>query len=461
MFDSLTSALARAFEKLRGHGRLTEANIEEGLRAVRVALLEADVHFKVVKDLIERVKARAVGEEVLRAVAPSQQIVKVFHDELVQVLGGKAAELELPQEAPAVILLAGLQGSGKTTSAAKLALHLQKKGKKTLLVAADLKRPGAVEQLKTLGAALRIPVYSEEGGVRASAVARRGVERGRVEGADVAILDTAGRLHVDEEMMREIAEVKEATKPHRVLLVLDAMTGQDAVASARAFADRLGLDGVILTKLDGDARGGAALSVRTVVGCPILFVGVGEKTADLEPFHPDRMASRILGMGDVVSLVERAQEVIREEDAQAELEKLTAGEFTLEDLFQNLQRLKRMGPLKKVLGLLPGGLGNALEGMDDRSFSRTESIFLSMTPEERRHPDRIDGGRRARIARGSGNPVSAVNDLLHAHRAMRKQMKEVGSLLSGGGGASRMLKQLRRRGFPPGSGFPGAGAGAR
>jgi signal recognition particle subunit SRP54 len=460
LFESLTSGLARAFEKLRGGGRLTEANIEEGLRAVRVALLEADVHFKVVKDLLDRVKSRAVGEEVVRSVSPSQQIVQVFHEELVAVLGGKAAELELPSEAPAVLLLAGLQGSGKTTTAAKLALHFQKKGKKPLLVAADLKRPGAVDQLRTLGDALKIPVHFEERAQRAAGVAMRGVERGRGEGADIVILDTAGRLHVDEEMMREIAEVKAATKPHRVLLVLDAMTGQDAVASARAFADRLGLDGVLLTKLDGDARGGAALSVRTVVGCPILFVGVGEKTADLEPFHPDRMASRILGMGDVVSLVEKAKEVIREEEAEAALGKLAAGEFSLEDLFQNLQRLKRMGPLKKVLGLLPGGFGNALEAVDERSFSKMEAIFLSMTPSERRHPDRIDGSRRARIARGSGNPVSAVNDLLQAHRAMRKQMKGVGSLLSGGGGASKLMKQMRRRGLPfrPGSGFPGPGA---
>jgi signal recognition particle subunit SRP54 len=458
LFESLTAALTRALEKFRAPGKLTEQNVEEGLRAVRQALLGADVHFRVARELVDRVRSRAVGEEVIRSVTPSQQIVKLFHDELVEALGGKTAALALPERA--TLLLAGLQGSGKTTTAAKLAAHFASKGRRPLLVAADLKRPGAAEQLRTLGERAGIPVYAEESARRAPAVCARALERARESGADLVVLDTAGRLHVDEEMMEEIAQVREATRPDRVLLVLDAMTGQDAVSSAKAFADRLGLDGVLLTKLDGDARGGAALSVRNVVGVPILFVGVGEKLEDFEPFHPERMASRILGMGDVVTLVEKAQAAMDEEEAAAAAERILEGSFTLEDLQQNLQRMRKLGPLRQVVSLLPGAWGSLLDQVDEKAMRRTEAVFQSMTPHERRHPEILDGSRRARIARGSGNPVSAVNDLLRAHRAMQKQMKSFRGLLAGK--SRRQLLDSMKRMAPPGgwgSGLPGAGAG--
>ncbi len=457
MFESLSSALSKAFDKFRGPTKLTEQNIEEGLRLIRQSLLEADVHFKVVKDFMERVKSRAIGEEVIRSVQPSEQIVKVFHDELVGLMGPQS-RLEFAKTAPTVILVAGLQGSGKTTSCAKLALHFQKKKMRTLLVAADLQRPAAVEQLKQLGKQLSLTVYSETQG-RASGVCERGVELARKESYEMVILDTAGRLHVDDALMSELAEIQNRVKPHQVLFVADAMTGQDAVNSAKAFHDRLHLNGVVLTKMDGDSRGGAAMSIKAITGAAILFVGTGENPGDLEEFYPDRVASRILGMGDVVSLVEKAKEVIDEEQAAADAKKMFSGDFTLDDMYRQLQMVKKMGPIQKLFGMLPGmgGMGEMLQQVDQKDFARMEAIFSSMTMQERRHADLLDGSRRQRIALGSGNPVSRVNDLLKSYKLMQKQMKGIGKLsgMSGKDKKRWMAEMQRRSGFkgPKGLGF--------
>lgn len=455
MFDSLSSALSRAFEKFRGPRQLTEENIEEGLRVVRQALLEADVQFQVARDFIQKVKARALGEELIKSVRPSEQIVKIFQDELTGLMGPEA-RLEMAKQAPTIVLVAGLQGSGKTTTCAKLALFFNKKKFRPLLVAADLQRPAAVEQLRQLGKQLNLPVYSEEKG-RASGVCQRGVEEAKRQGCDLVILDTAGRLHVDDALMSELAEVKTRVQPHHVVFVCDAMTGQDAVNSAKAFHEKLNVTGVILTKIDGDTRGGAAMSVKAVTGAPILFVGTGEKPSDLEEFHPDRIASRILGMGDIVSLVEKAKEVVDEEKAAEDYEKLMGGSFTLEDMYRQIQMVKKLGPLQKVMGMLPGmgGMKEMMGQVDEKDFARMEAIFSSMTPYERRHPDEIDGHRRQRIALGSGNPVSKVNDLLKSHKFMKKQMKGLGKM--GGMSAKekkRMLQEMQRRAgggkLPPG-----------
>lgn len=421
----------------------------EGLRLVRQSLLEADVNYKVVRDFLEKVKQRAVGEDLIRSVRPAEQIVKIFQDELVSLMGPEG-RLELAKSPPTVVLMAGLQGSGKTTTCAKLALFFNKKKMRSLLVAADLQRPAAVEQLRLLGRQLSIPVYSEEKG-RPSGVCARAVEEAGSQGFDLVILDTAGRLHVDDSLMAELAEIRERTAAHRLLFVCDAMTGQDAVNSAKVFHDRLRLDGVILTKLDGDTRGGAAMSVRAVTGAPVLFVGVGEKPSDLEVFHPDRIASRILGMGDIVSLVEKAKEVVDEEKAAEEYEKLLGGGFSLEDMYLQLQMVRKMGSFKKIVGMLPGlgGFGEMMGQVDEREFGRMDAIFTSMTAEERRHADLLDGSRRQRIAKGSGNPVSRVNDLLKSFKFMRKQVKGVGKV----GAMSpkerkRWLSEMQRR-FKP------------
>ena len=397
------------------------------MREVRLALLEADVNFEVVKDFVGRVRERAVGADVLKSLTPGQQVVKIVHEELTALMGAGDSKLAFAGRPPTVILLAGLQGSGKTTAAAKLALLLRKEGRKPGLVAADLQRPAAIDQLEQLGRELQMPVFSEE---RADpvAAAREGLERAREEGLDTVILDTAGRLHVDEPLMEELAAVRDATRPTNVLLVLDSMTGQDAVRVAEAFAERVAFDGVVLTKLDGDARGGAALSVKAVTGKPIKLISVGEKLDQLEYFHPDRMASRILGMGDVLSLIEKAEAAV-EEDERDDMEKrLMQGEFTFDDFLRSYKMLRRMGPVQGVLKLIPG-LGSQLEGLDqvdDRQLARVEAIVLSMTPQERSFPHVIDGSRRQRIAKGSGTSVEQVNGLLEARKQMAKMMKQLG-----------------------------------
>ena len=421
MFDTLTGALSAAFQKLRGRGTLTEKDVAEALREVRRALLEADVHIRVAKEFVEAVQRRAVGEEVLRSVTPGQQVVKIVHDELVRLMGPPGEPIRKASPGPTVVLLAGLQGSGKTTTAGKLATLLKKEGLKVLLAAADLQRPAAVEQLKILGTQAGVPVHTEGG--TPLKVCQKALEAARAGGADVLLLDTAGRLHVDEALMEEVTAIAKATGPHEVLFVCDAMTGQDAVASAKAFSQALPLTGVILTKLDGDARGGAALSVRAVTGAPLRFAGTGEKLDRLEPFHPERMASRILGMGDVVSLVERAQQSMDLEEAARMQEKMLKASFTLEDMLSQLRQFRKMGPIKEILAMLPGMGQMAGEG-DEKGLTHVEAVILSMTPHERRHPEVLDGRRKARVARGSGRPVQEVNQLLKMHDGMKRMMKQ-------------------------------------
>jgi signal recognition particle subunit SRP54 len=428
MFETLTQRLTQSFAFLRGQRELTEANLEEGLRQVRQALLEADVHYQVAKDLTERVRQRIVGEKRIAGVDATAQFVHAFHQELVQLLGPQDARIEFAKNGPTVVLLAGLQGSGKTTTCAKLAKHFREKhGKRPLLVAADVKRPAAVEQLRVLGAQIGVPVYWKAG-QRPPDLCLQGVAHARVAGADFVLLDTAGRLHVDEEMMQEVVEIASAVRPTDTVLVVDAMTGQDAVNSAKAFHERLALTGVILTKLDGDARGGAAVSLQAVTGAPILFAGVGEKIDDLDAFQPERMAGRILGMGDVVGLVERAQASISETEAQASFEKMVLGSFTLEDMLAQLRMVRRLGPMKKVLGMMPGlsQLGDL--DVDDKQMNRLEALFTSMTPRERIQPDLLDMSRRRRIARGSGQELGAVNELLKRYKEMKLVMRQMSKL---------------------------------
>jgi len=426
MLDSLTNRLTGILDRLRGFGRLTEENIQEALREVRVALLEADVNFKVAKTFIDRVRVKAVGQDVLQSLTPGQQVVKVVRDELVDLLGGSAHRLAMAPHPPTVVMLVGLQGSGKTTSAAKLARHFQKQGQHPLLAAVDVYRPAAVEQLKTLGAQLGIPVVGEatQRPVDICAAARDEAAR---RGLSPLILDTAGRLHIDEEMLEELRAIKRAVGPHHVLLVVDAMTGQDAVTVADKFNAAIGIDAVILTKMDGDARGGAALSVRQVTGRPIAFVGVGEKTDALEPFHPDRLAQRILGMGDVLSLVEKAQATVDAGQAEALAQKIRDDTFTLEDFATQLKQLRSMGPLGQLMDMVPffkgaKGLPKEMTG-EEQELDRYGAIIASMTPHERREPSVINGSRRARIARGSGTSVSDVNRLLKQYAQLRKMMK--------------------------------------
>ena len=426
MFESLTQRLSQSFSFLRGKKELTPENVDEGLRSVRQALLEADVHFQLARDFTERVRTRLLGEERLKGVDPSEQFVHAFHRELVELMGPEDARLVVAKSGPTVILMAGLQGAGKTTTCAKLAKYLREKHqRRPLLVAADIKRPAAVEQLQVLGKRLDVPVF-HRAGLKPPELCAEGVEEARRRGCDVVILDTAGRLHVDDELMAEVAEIARRTKPHNQLLVVDAMTGQDAVASAKAFHERLELTGVILTKLDGDARGGAAVSLKAVTGRPILFIGTGEKIEDLDAFSAERMAGRILGMGDVVGLVERAQSQISEQEAQQSYEKMVLGSFTLEDMLAQIRMVRKLGPIKKLMGMMPGmgGLADQVN-VDDRQMNRLEALFTSMTPKERLHPELIDMSRRRRIARGSGQEVGAVNDLLKRHKDMKKLMKEL------------------------------------
>jgi signal recognition particle subunit SRP54 len=425
VFDTLSDRLQGALGDLRKRGRLDEEAISRAMREVRLALLEADVNFDVVKDFVARVREQALGQEVLKSVTPGQQVVKIVHDELTALMGSGDSRLAFASRPPTVILLAGLQGSGKTTAAAKLALLLRKDGRKPGLVAADLQRPAAIDQLEQLGAQIDVPVYT--GTDDPVAVARDGVEAAKADGLDTVILDTAGRLHVDEALMDELVAVRDATRPTNVLLVLDSMTGQDAVQVAEAFAERVAFDGVVLTKLDGDARGGAALSVKGVTGKPIKLASVGERLDQLEYFHPDRMASRILGMGDVLTLVEKAEAAVEEDDAKELEKRMLKGEFTFDDFLRSYKMLRRMGPLQGVLKLIPG-VGNldGLENVDERQMGRVEAIVLSMTPQERRFPHVIDGSRRKRIAAGSGATVEQVNQLLEARKQMAKMMKQLG-----------------------------------
>ncbi|MEM1449318.1 MAG: signal recognition particle protein [Planctomycetota bacterium] len=439
MFETLTERLTGSFSFFRNKKELTEANIDEGLATVRQALLEADVHFKLAKDFTDRVKERALGDERLRGVEASDQFVHAVHAELVDLMGPEDATLAVAKSGPTVILMAGLQGAGKTTTCAKLAKHLRDQhGKRPLMVAADVKRPAAVEQLRVLGRAIDIPVFHLEGATPPD-VCRAGVAEAAAGGNDVVILDTAGRLHVDDELMDEVAQIAAVTRPHNQVLVVDAMTGQDAVQSAKSFHERLELTGVILTKMDGDARGGAAVSLKEITGAPILFLGAGEKVDDLDPFVAERMAGRILGMGDVVGLVETAQQKIDEDEAQATYEKMVMGSFTLEDMLGMFRMVRKMGPMKKVLGMMPG-MGQAAQNLDidDKQMNRLEALFTSMTPRERIEPDLLDMSSRRRVARGAGQDVGAVNELLKRFKDMRKMMKQLnkmglGSMLGGKG----------------------------
>ncbi|MCB0720035.1 MAG: signal recognition particle protein [Bacteroidetes bacterium] len=437
MFENLTEKLDDAIKKLSGQGRINDLNIAETMREIRRALLDADVNYQVAREFTDRVKTEALGEKVITAVSPGQQLVKIVYDELVGLLGREAVGLEFAPNPPTVILVAGLQGSGKTTFCGKLATFLKSQGRSPLLAAADVYRPAAVDQLKTLGEQAGVPVFSivENGEVVKDAVrvAREGVAEARKTARDVIIVDTAGRLHVDEEMMAEVANIKKAVSPNEILFVVDSMTGQDAVNTAKEFNDRLDFDGVVLTKLDGDTRGGAALSIRSVVEKPIKFASTGEKLDALTPFYPDRMAQRILGMGDVVSFVERAQDQYDEKQAEKLRKKITSEKFDLEDFYDQLQRLKSMGSLTDLLGMIPG-LGKQLKNfdVDDDAFKHIEAIIQSMTPDERRNPDVINGSRRRRIALGSGLEVSDVNQMLKQFRDMKKMMKTVTKLMGKG-----------------------------
>jgi signal recognition particle subunit SRP54 len=439
MFESLTDKLQRVFENLGKRGMLTEADVNAALREVRLALLEADVNYKVVKDFVKRVRERAVGIEVHRKLSPAQQVVKIVHEELMETLG-EPGRLDLGKQSPHVIMLVGLQGSGKTTAAAKLALRLRKDGRRPLMVAADTYRPAAVKQLETLGRQIDIPVHSEGVKPPPPKICANAVNTARKNAYDVVILDTAGRLQIDEGMMRELEAIKRETKPVEVLLIADAMTGQEAVNVAQGFHERVGITGLILTKVDGDARGGAAISMREVTGVPIKFLGVGEKVDALELFHPDRLASRILGMGDMLSLIERAEQTMDQEEAQKAAEKLLGGEFNLEDFLGQLQQLKQMGPMSQLMEMIPGFRGVAKEvspEVTDREMRKIEAIINSMTREERRRPKIINASRKRRIARGSGTQVQDVNALLTQFKQMQRMMKQ---LTSGRGkGLLRML----------------------
>ncbi|MCC6737571.1 MAG: signal recognition particle protein [Planctomycetia bacterium] len=440
MFESLTDKLTGVFRRLAGKGRLSESNIQEGLREVRVALLEADVNLIVVKEFLKKVSEKAVGEDVIKSVQPSQQIVKVIYDEMVALMGPADPAIAKNANRPTVVMMCGLQGSGKTTTCAKLAKLFMKKGAKPLLVAADIQRPAAIDQLKTLGAALEIPVHAEAGG-RPPMICKRGIEAAEKLGRDLVILDTAGRLHIDEALMAEVKEVADVTKPDQILLVVDSMTGQDAVNSAKQFNDRLPLTGVVLTKLDGDTRGGAALSIKYITGKPIKFVGVGEKIEDLSEFYPDRMAQRILGMGDVISLVEKAQEAVDQETARRFATKMYKNEIDLQDFLEQIGQMEKMGPISQIVSMIPG-MGQLMGGKEDDmqgEFSRMKAIIQSMTVDERRHPEIIDGSRRKRIARGSGRTLPEINNLLKQFKDLRKMMKGFGS-----GKFARMMGKYRK-----------------
>ncbi len=428
MFENLSDKLTGIFQRLQSRGRLTEKDLDDALGQVRRALLEADVNFRVARDFVARVKERSQGTEVLQSLSPGQQVVKIVHEELTEILSGGDHRLLPASQLPTVLLLAGLQGSGKTTTAAKLALQLRRQGHTCLLIAADLRRPAAISQLETLGRQLDVQVYSEDpNSATAVQVARAGVKRAQQLGVTWAIIDTGGRLHIDDELMGELEEIKSAVSPHETLLVVDAMTGQDAVNSAQEFNQRLSLSGLILTKLDGDARGGAALSVTRVTGVPIKYVGVGERSDALEQFHPDRMASRILAMGDVLTLIEKAQEAVDEDQAKEMERKFRQATFDLEDFLQQIQSVKKMGSLTQIMEMIPGMsqmAGRMPADFDEKQIQRVEAIIRSMTPEERHRPEIINGSRRRRIAKGSGTTAQDINQLLNQFRQTQKLMKQ-------------------------------------
>ena len=479
MFDNLSSKFESILKKVRGKGRLTEADVDEVLGEIRAALLDADVNVSVARTVVSRIREQAVGAELSQALDPSQQIIKIVNQELTAILGGETLKITYASKPPTVVLMAGLQGSGKTTSAAKLARWFKSQGRQPLLVGADLQRPAAVEQLRTLGRQIDVPVFSEPGDPVSTAT--RGLAEARRIGRDVLIVDTAGRLSIDAQLMDEIRRISDSVQPNYTFLVIDAMTGQDAVNTAQAFNDTLEIDGVILSKLDGDARGGAALSVKEVIGKPIAFAATGEKIDAFEQFHPDRMAGRILGMGDVLTLIEQAEQVFEKEAAEAAATKMFDGEFTLEDFLEQLQQVKKMGPISGIMGMLPGmpkELKNAEIG--DDQLKVTEAIIRSMTPDERRSPDIINGSRRARIAKGSGTTVPEVNRLVKQFGEMQKMMKQMGGLAGrktgkkgkapkmnpvkmakamkqmGAGDLSALGNLAGSQGFPGQSGLPGS-----
>ncbi len=436
MFESLSDRLDRSFRLLKGQGRITEINVAETLKDVRRALLDADVHFKIAKTFADTVKEKALGEKILTSVKPGDMMVKIVHDELVRLMGGEMEDINL-KGSPAVILIAGLQGSGKTTFSGKLANHLKnKKGMNPLMIAGDVYRPAAIEQLKVLGEQVDVPVYSEDGNKDPVKIAKAGIKHARQQGRNVVIIDTAGRLAIDEQMMTEIESVKKAVSPQEILFVVDSMTGQDAVNTAREFNERLDFNGVVLTKLDGDTRGGAALSIRSVVNKPIKFVSAGEKLDSLDVFHPSRMADRILGMGDIVSLVEKAQEQFDEEEARKLHKKIARNQFNFDDFLSQIQQIKKMGNLKDLAGMIPG-VGKAMKNldMDDDAFKGIEAIIHSMTPGERSNPNILNGTRRKRIAFGSGTTIQEVNRLIKQFGETRKMMK----MMSGGKNLSKMM----------------------
>jgi signal recognition particle subunit SRP54 len=428
MFDNLSEKLDAAFKRLRGHGTLTEKNISDGLREVRLALLEADVNFKVVKQFIVDIKERSLGQEVMTSLTPGQQIVKIVNEELAGLMGGQHEDLNLSGRHPVSLMLVGLQGSGKTTTTGKLAIHLRKKGRKPYLVPADVYRPAAIDQLQKLGQQLDVPVFDSHTDMSPVDICQKARVAAQKEGCDTVLLDTAGRLHIDEALMGELQQIKAAVQPSDILLVADAMTGQDAVNMAKAFDDALGIGGVVLTKMDGDARGGAALSIKSITRKPIKFIGVGEKLNDLEAFHPDRMASRILGMGDVLTMIEKAQEAVDVKEAAALEKKLRKNQFTLEDFKDQLAQVRKMGSLSELMGMMPG-MGKLKQmknfEVDDNELVRIEAMINSMTPKERRQHNIINGSRRRRIAKGSGTKVQDVNQLLKNYTQVMKMMKKL------------------------------------
>jgi len=429
MFDNLSDRLQNIFKKMRGHGKLSEKQVGEVMREIRLALLEADVNFKVVKDFIAKVQERAVGEEVLRSLTPAQQVIKIVDEELTELLGSSNEKIDFGGRPPACVMLVGLQGSGKTTATVKLAVHLKNQGRHPMMVAADIYRPAAIDQLEKLGEQAGIEVYSDRS-ARPEAIVEAGIRKAEKEGLDTVLIDTAGRLHIDEEMMQELVRIRRDFSPSETLLVVDAMTGQDAVNVAQAFGEDVGFDGIILTKLDGDARGGAALSIKAVTGKPVKFASVGEKIGDLEPFYPDRMSSRILGMGDMLTLIEKAQSTYDEEKAKELEKKLRKQQFTLEDFLDQMGQLKQMGPLDQILGMIPGISASKLKGLqvDEGQIKQVEAIIQSMTPEERRKPQIIGASRKQRIARGSGTSTQDVNRLLQQFQQMQKLIKQFGKM---------------------------------
>lgn len=444
-FESLTNKLQAAFKNIKSKGKLSEQDIKDAMREVKLALLEADVNYKVVRTFVKNVSEKAVGEEVMKSLTPGQQVIKIVKEEMIELLGGTQSKLTFSNRPPTVLMMVGLQGAGKTTTSGKLGGLLKKQGKRPLLVACDVYRAAAIKQLQVVGAELELPVFTIEGSQDPVAIAGEALEHAKRHGNDVVILDTAGRLHINEELMDELARMKEATGPHEILLTVDAMTGQDAVNVAESFHEKLGIDGVVLTKFDGDTRGGAALSVRSVTGKPIKFVGTGEKLSEIEPFFPDRIASRILGMGDVLTLIDKAQEAFDDEQA-AELEKkIRSQSFNFEDFLKQLRQMKKMGPLSQMLGMIPGvdmkKLGDVQ--IDDKQMAHVEAIILSMTKDEREKPAIINFSRRQRIAAGSGRPIAEVNRLMKQFEQMKKMMKQMNSMTKTKHGKSKMRFPFR------------------